>query len=533
LAALAGQYDWICLRVPFAIGREDDMHIRGMEYWPEADPAVRFRFDFEKNRENSRYVKERRLCGVQLCTERCAVEFRDVKLTQAVAGGKEATGGTGRVTDGLVALYRFDEAGGRTLRDSSGVGKPLNLTIGNAEKVQWLWNGLRVNGIADIRGTTGIKKLTDAWRKSQGLTFELWFRSPPQAPAHRKKGTMIRLEAGDESTVSFHLVPRGRMESFPDVTQFAWVAQDKGRKSYQTYFSSGRKDGPMQVGDSAFAPHRRKGISGVVLAPPKKSPSAPEVPWQGDLLSLVVYGRALSPEEIERNLAAGRPGTRRMASWRDGFFPRYAALYDKRGQYALDAWEYAGKGETQALSLQELQQKLSVHMKTAEVVRGPPGKGPKSLHLVTQRGQRFSGDVPVPGGLPRDAVVEFYVKVAPGTLFRLGHRGGTGFSPKGAPMKSTASRSPVEPAESRSGKIEFRHVRVEHLLVGRAADGDAISESRIMVNGRHRSTSWIKTPSAPTFGFLLAGEAWLRDIRVTPLVPEPRTDVARGREKAK
>ncbi|NJN68729.1 MAG: LamG domain-containing protein [Chloroflexaceae bacterium] len=95
-----------------------------------------------------------------------------------------------RVTKNLLALYTFTEGIGNVVRDVSGFGTPLDLTIEDPSKVQWLpGRGLAVNQNAttsDPRNTSTIiksaaaaSKITNAVSGSSGteqLTIEAWIR---------------------------------------------------------------------------------------------------------------------------------------------------------------------------------------------------------------------------------------------------------------------------------------------------------------------------------------------------------------------
>ena len=56
-----------------------------------------------------------------------------------------------RVTTNLQVLYELEEGSGTTVTDTSGVGTPLNLTIGSASAVTWISGGLQVNSATLIR----------------------------------------------------------------------------------------------------------------------------------------------------------------------------------------------------------------------------------------------------------------------------------------------------------------------------------------------------------------------------------------------
>jgi hypothetical protein len=105
----------------------------------------------------------------------------------------EASGGlndSDRITDGLLALYTFEEGSGEVVEDVSGVGTPLNLTIEDTSKVEWLpGRGLRVNQKANpsdprnsstiIKSDTTADKIKEAIGGDDGseeLTIEAWIR---------------------------------------------------------------------------------------------------------------------------------------------------------------------------------------------------------------------------------------------------------------------------------------------------------------------------------------------------------------------
>jgi ELWxxDGT repeat protein len=81
---------------------------------------------------------------------------------------------TGRVTDGLQALYEFNEGTGNKVNDTSGVGTALNLTIKKPSAVQWQEGSLKVSGLTTIASLLRAKKLIDAAKASDQFTVEAW-----------------------------------------------------------------------------------------------------------------------------------------------------------------------------------------------------------------------------------------------------------------------------------------------------------------------------------------------------------------------
>ena len=99
----------------------------------------------------------------------------------------------GRVNDGLVVFYDFSEGSGNVVRDISGVPTPLDLTILDAGKIQWLpeSNGVRftpnppkdTDGRREDSGRGWVRELQGRWpgvgvdgRSADGL------QSPHRAP---------------------------------------------------------------------------------------------------------------------------------------------------------------------------------------------------------------------------------------------------------------------------------------------------------------------------------------------------------------
>ncbi|MEM1448998.1 MAG: LamG domain-containing protein [Planctomycetota bacterium] len=81
---------------------------------------------------------------------------------------------TGRVTNGLIALYDFEEGNGSTVRDVSGVGTPLDLTVQDPASVTWVPGGLRLDQATVVRSGVSAVRMNDAIRAHHEVTFEAW-----------------------------------------------------------------------------------------------------------------------------------------------------------------------------------------------------------------------------------------------------------------------------------------------------------------------------------------------------------------------
>ncbi|MBN2476383.1 MAG: DUF4038 domain-containing protein [Pirellulales bacterium] len=76
-----------------------------------------------------------------------------------------------------IVLYEFKEGTGRVVRDTSGVGTPLDLQVKDAGTVQWLaGGGVRITKPALIASSGPATKLIEAVKRSKALTIEAWIK---------------------------------------------------------------------------------------------------------------------------------------------------------------------------------------------------------------------------------------------------------------------------------------------------------------------------------------------------------------------
>ncbi|MBA4387686.1 MAG: hypothetical protein C0404_06870 [Verrucomicrobia bacterium] len=87
---------WIVFRVRFLIPNATELRCIA-EIWPESDPSEKYSLPFHKNPGNSRFIKTRDVCGIGLSTTGCAVEFRDLKLENAVGADGTRNGEDAKV----------------------------------------------------------------------------------------------------------------------------------------------------------------------------------------------------------------------------------------------------------------------------------------------------------------------------------------------------------------------------------------------------------------------------------------------------
>lgn len=79
-----------------------------------------------------------------------------------------------RVTEGLAALYTFEDGQGQDIQDVSGVGQLLPLRIMDLSAVKWSSDGLQIEKPVRITSNVPAKKIYDACQVTNEITFEAW-----------------------------------------------------------------------------------------------------------------------------------------------------------------------------------------------------------------------------------------------------------------------------------------------------------------------------------------------------------------------
>jgi hypothetical protein len=79
-----------------------------------------------------------------------------------------------RVTQGLQALYSFDQAENGLIPDKSGAGEPLNLRIDKPQNVQFRSGRMQITTPITIASDGPATKLIDAIRETGELSIEVW-----------------------------------------------------------------------------------------------------------------------------------------------------------------------------------------------------------------------------------------------------------------------------------------------------------------------------------------------------------------------
>lgn len=229
--------------------------------------------------------------------------------------GGPGDGGGGRVSSGLVGLWRIDEAQGTLLHDTSGVGPALDLTIGTPAAVTWKARGLVVTASVVIASSGGAAKIVEACKTSGEATFEAWIapQSTTQGAASPSRilGISQNTSALDMTLSQygggylFRIRTSTSGEGLNDVN----TAQGSTNLTHVvlTREAGGRRviwvDGVAQLdvatpgGDlTTWDPAYRLLVA---------NEEGAARPWLGEIDLLAIYSRALTATEVAKNFAAG------------------------------------------------------------------------------------------------------------------------------------------------------------------------------------------------------------------------------------
>jgi hypothetical protein len=151
---------------------------------------------------DSAYVGEIRVDDNQERTVRMPLEFETYSLRE----------------DGLLVLYTFEDGDGTVVRDSSGVGRPLDLRIADPTAVRWIpGGGLALDAPVRIVSSSSdlATKVRQPAQKSNALSVEVWLRSADAELESARVLTMSEFRQGfpgteaDNSLRNFSLLQNG------------------------------------------------------------------------------------------------------------------------------------------------------------------------------------------------------------------------------------------------------------------------------------------------------------------------------------
>jgi hypothetical protein len=224
----------------------------------------------------------------------------------------------GRVTDGLQAFYTFEGGKGDTIRDRSGVGSPLDLKIEKMSTVAWRNGGLLVRSSALIRSPGPARKIIDSVKRTNALTIEAWIkpeRGKQDGPArivslsadpNQRNFTLgqdvrrydVRLRTTSTSTNGIPSTSAPNKSVNSALTHVVFTRDSDG--TVRIFINGKQRTSKKVAGKlSGWGQNFRLSLANEVTG---------DRPWVGGLYLVAIYSRALSPNEVARNFAAGRDG---------------------------------------------------------------------------------------------------------------------------------------------------------------------------------------------------------------------------------
>ncbi|MDX2215870.1 MAG: LamG-like jellyroll fold domain-containing protein [Oculatellaceae cyanobacterium bins.114] len=254
-------------------------------------------------------------------------------------------------TEGLQALYSFDEGQGSVVYDCSGAEQPIDLRVQTAPTtVRWDTgylsfneNALVSSGIAArspsagaVAAVSSAKRVIDACRTSQKVSIVAWLRSKqmtfPDAPArivtlskdisNRCFALSLDKGNGNPTTRRDRYIVRFRtqetnangepsLETEPSLVSNNLVCltytfepqKENNREQNAKFYVNGFLKEDRAVGgnldwpqnDAAYALGLGNEVS---YSPESRANDKHNRPWQGDLYRVAIFSRALPPEEI-------------------------------------------------------------------------------------------------------------------------------------------------------------------------------------------------------------------------------------------
>ncbi|HEX4948950.1 MAG TPA: LamG-like jellyroll fold domain-containing protein [Blastocatellia bacterium] len=227
----------------------------------------------------------------------------------------------GRVVSGLQALYAFEESRGLLVRDVSGVGAPLDLTVGDRQAVSRVKGGLRIKSATTVESLGPATKISEAVRATGELTIEAWIK--PGENVADDLSRIVTISDG-HATRNFTLAQTngsfyaGLRTTMTDLSASNKALSGKAPTNSDLSHLVCTRDATGQtrlyLNAVEIASRKVNGDFGnwepgfkLALASelPKADEAAPRHTWLGDYHLVALYSRALSSEEVQQNFAFG------------------------------------------------------------------------------------------------------------------------------------------------------------------------------------------------------------------------------------
>lgn len=237
----------------------------------------------------------------------------------------QVSGVSGRVHEGILALYTFDEGRGAIVQDVSGFGEPLNLVIEDPAAVQWEQGHLVVTNPTLIASPGAATKIYTELHETNEFTVEAWV-----VPATTAQEGPARIVTFSHTSydVNFSLA-QGLWGNRPSAMYTMHLNTTRPGYNNESHFLTPQGSLTTALNHVLFTRHvdgtARFYLNGVQVAqetlggdfsnwdPQYPLALANEVkvprPWLGAYHLVAVYRRALTAEEVAQNFRAGTEDT--------------------------------------------------------------------------------------------------------------------------------------------------------------------------------------------------------------------------------
>jgi hypothetical protein len=220
-----------------------------------------------------------------------------------------------RVANGLVAFYTFEPPEDGVIRDRSGAGEPLDLTIENSHGIAFRRGRLLVASPARISSAVPARKIVAAVKQSKALSIEAWVK--PHDTAQAGPARIVTLSS-DPGQRDFTLAQDGNRydvrlrTTSTDANGTPSISSSEGslqpQLTHVVYTRDAEGSARIYVNGKTIT---FQSVAGQVdcwgddYRLSLLNELTDNRPWLGELHLVAIYGRALSEEEVANNFAAG------------------------------------------------------------------------------------------------------------------------------------------------------------------------------------------------------------------------------------
>jgi len=249
----------------------------------------------------------------QTRTVRARTFMTGVTASTTTSAAYTITAAPSRVTTNVVAFYNLNEGSGSTVRDTSGVGTALDLTINDPTRTSWVTGGLRFNQATFALSAVGGNKVNDAIKASGAATIEAWVT--PANLTQSGPGMIVNMSATSTGR-NFALGQAGASYSTKYRTS---VTNTDGEPATTTpgvsttlqhvvYTRASGGAVRVYLNGNLVTSATVAGTLGNWVSSHRLSLGAERdgtKPWLGTMHTVAVYSRALTAAEVKQNFDAG------------------------------------------------------------------------------------------------------------------------------------------------------------------------------------------------------------------------------------